>query len=214
MDEAGRGPWAGPVVASAVVLHRAHLPVRIDDSKRLTPLQRTRAFHVILEHADVGFGIVGAETIDRLNILQATLLAMRQAIEDLPSAPDMVMVDGPIAPSIAIPCQPIIRGDQRCYVISCASIMAKVLRDGLMAFYHTLAPSYAFHQHQGYGTALHAQALTQHGPSIFHRRSFQPVLEAVTAQRTVRGDGSVDRSDAAAPAHPLPQFSGSTVLGH
>lgn len=178
VDEAGRGPWAGPVVATAVMLHVPRLSVRIDDSKRLTPLQRTRAFHTILEHADVGVGIVCAEEIDQLNILQATLSAMRQAVDDLPQAPDLILVDGPMSPPVSIPCRPIIRGDQRSYVIGCASIMAKVLRDRLMEFYHDLTPDYAFKQHKGYGTALHAERLRALGPSVFHRRSFRPVAEA------------------------------------
>lgn len=180
VDEAGRGPWAGPVVAAAVILRRSHLSVRIDDSKRLTARQRSRACDAILDHADVGFGIVCAELIDQQNILQATLCAMREAIHDLPMPADLVFVDGPHAPSLQIPCWPIIAGDRRSYVISCASIMAKVLRDRLMAFYHEMVPAYAFNQHQGYGTALHALRLRALGPSIFHRRSFKPVADALS----------------------------------
>ena len=177
VDEAGRGPWAGPVVAAAVILRTRRLPVRIDDSKRLTPLERARAFRVILDHAAVGFGIVCADEIDHRNILQAALLAMQQAMEDLPAPPELFLIDGPIAPRSAIPCRPIVRGDQCSYVIGCASIMAKVLRDRLMAFYHELAPDYALDRHKGYGTALHAQRLRALGPSVFHRRSFRPVRE-------------------------------------
>ena len=176
VDEAGRGPWAGPVVAAAVILHRARLPVHIDDSKRLTPLQRARAFDVILHHADIGFGIACAEEIDRRNILQATLLAMRHAVLDLPATPDLVLVDGHLAPPLAGPCWPIVSGDRLSYPIACASIMAKVFRDRLMAFYHRLEPRYAFHRHKGYGTPLHALRLKRHGPSLFHRHSFKPVL--------------------------------------
>ncbi|MBI4340838.1 MAG: ribonuclease HII [Candidatus Omnitrophica bacterium] len=179
VDEAGRGPWAGPVVAAAVILPVARLPVRIDDSKRLTALQRARAFEVIAERAHVGFGIVCAEGIDRRNILHATLEAMRQAVCDLPSAPDAVLVDGHLAPPLEVPCYPIIRGDQRSYVIACASIMAKVLRDRLMTFYHDLDSRYAFDRHKGYGTSLHAQRLRVWGVSLFHRRSFAPVREAL-----------------------------------
>ena len=182
VDEAGRGPWAGPVVAAAVILHRRRLAVRIDDSKRLTATQRQRAFEAIREHADVGFGIVCAQQIDQVNILQASLTAMRQAIEDLPQPPELVLVDGPIVPRISIPCRPIIHGDRREYVISCASIMAKVLRDRLMAFYHRLDPAYAFHRHKGYGTPLHAARLSSCGPSVFHRRTFRPVREVIAAQ--------------------------------
>lgn len=187
VDEAGRGPWAGPVVAAAVILHRLSLPVRIDDSKRLSPIQRARAFDMILAHADVGFGIVCAEEIDRDNILRATLTAMAQAVRELPVAPERVLVDGAQTPSIDCPCEAIIRGDQTSYVISCASIMAKVLRDRLMEFYHELAPQYAFDQHKGYGTPLHAARLAACGPSVFHRRSFRPVsaVLASAAQEVV-----------------------------
>ena len=177
VDEAGRGPWAGPVVAAAVILRQRRLAVRIDDSKRLTSRQRTRAFHAILEHAEVGFGIVCADEIDRQNILRATLLAMREAVADLPHPPDLVLVDGPVAPPIAIPCWALPHGDRRSYLVGCASITAKVLRDHLMGFYHALIPQYAFHQHKGYGTALHAARLAAFGPSVLHRRSFRPVRD-------------------------------------
>lgn len=134
---------------------------------------------MILAHADVGFGIASADTIDRSNILRATLTAMADAIRDLPTAPGLVLVDGHLPPDIPIPCRPIIRGDATCYVISCASIMAKVLRDRLMEFYHGLCPGYEFDRHKGYGTALHAGRLDALGPSVFHRRTFQPVAAHV-----------------------------------
>ena len=175
VDEAGRGSWAGPVVASAVMLRKPRLAVRIDDSKRLTPLQRARAFDAIVASADIGIGIICSEDIDRWNILRATLLAMEQAIQQLPFLPDLVLIDGTCAPQNATPCWPIIRGDQRSYAISCASIIAKVTRDRLMSFYHAIAPEYDFDQHKGYGTAHHAARLAQHGPSALHRLSFAPV---------------------------------------
>ena len=177
VDEAGCGPWAGPVVAAAVRLHRTRLSVRIDDSKRLSALARARAFDVILTHATVGIGIVCAEEIDRRNILQSTLLAMQQAIENLHEAVDLVLIDGIRTPSIAIPCWPIVRGDQRSYTIACASIVAKVTRDQLMNFYHDLYPVYGFDRHKGYGTRLHVQRLAEHGPSFLHRASFRPVSQ-------------------------------------
>lgn len=180
VDEAGRGPWAGPVVAAAVILQHTPIPARVDDSKRLTPRQRLRAFQAILECAEVGFGIVSASDIDRRNILQATLMAMREAVHGLPvPSAECVLVDGPIAPAVPMPCRPIIRGDQCSLSIACASIMAKVLRDRLMAFYDRLYPHYHFRRHQGYGTALHARQLRLHGPSILHRRSFRPVADAL-----------------------------------
>lgn len=179
VDEAGRGPWAGPVVSAAVILRTARLPVRIDDSKKLTPGQRERACAVILESADVGVGIVSAEVIDRVNILQATLQTMQQAVAELPRTPDLVLVDGVITPPLSVPCWPVVDGDARSYVISCASIVAKVVRDRLMVFYHRLYPSYQFVQHKGYGTLEHAQLLRQWGPSFLHRFSFAPVADAV-----------------------------------
>lgn len=177
-------------MAAAVVIRTRPLPVypvprkpwygvRIDDSKRLTRTQREEAFPVILERAEVGIGIVCARAIDEWNILQATFLAMQEAIHDLPDPPDLVLVDGPRAPDVPMPCWPLIHGDQRSHVISCASIVAKVVRDRLMAFYHELDPRYAFSQHKGYGTALHAMRLKAHGPSVFHRRSFRPLLDAL-----------------------------------
>ncbi|MBI3996141.1 MAG: ribonuclease HII [Candidatus Omnitrophica bacterium] len=191
VDEVGRGPWAGPVVAAAVILHRPRLAVRIDDSKRLTPAQRERACRVILEHAAVGIGIVCAEEIDRRNILHATFCAMQEAVRDLPTAPDLVLVDGHLTPRLSIPCWPIVRGDQRSYVIACASIVAKVFRDACMTFYHQLTPHYAFDRHKGYGTALHTQRLRDAGPSVFHRKSFAPVRSVMAIQA-----GSPDAHDA------------------
>ena len=179
MDEAGRGPWAGPVVAAAVILERRRLPVRIDDSKRLTPRGRARAFEVIAAHAEIGVGILCAEEIDRRNILQATLLAMQEAVLDLSGPADLVLVDGPMAPpSSSPPWWPIVHGDQRSYVIACASIVAKVVRDRLMEFYHDLYPRYGFKQHKGYGTAAHAMCLARFGPCVLHRQSFRPVAQA------------------------------------
>jgi ribonuclease HII len=181
VDEAGRGPWAGPVVAAAVILHRANLPVRIDDSKRLTARQRASAFTVIEANADVGFGIVCADMIDQRNILQATLYAMHVAIAHLPVTPDLALIDGNVIPPSPVPCRALVRGDQRSYVISCASIMSKVLRDSLMVFYDRLAPRYGFKRHKGYGTPFHAQQLQRYGPCVFHRESFRPVRDAKAA---------------------------------
>ena len=185
VDEAGRGPWAGPVVAAAVILRRSRFRVRIDDSKRLTARQRQQAFDVICDQAEVGIGLACAEEIDQRNILQATLTAMRRAIDDLPFAPDLVLVDGTIAPPVAMPCRPIVHGDQRRTVISCASIVAKVVRDRLMDFYDVCAPHHGFAKHKGYGTAFHARQLSLHGPCLFHRRSFRPVRDALVAAHHV-----------------------------
>jgi ribonuclease HII len=183
VDEAGRGPWAGPVVAAAVILPTPLRHVRIDDSKRLSRLQRERAFEAILQRARVGVGIVCAEEIDRRNILQATLAAMAQAVGQLRPAPGLVLVDGALAPPLSMACRPIIGGDGRYGVIACASIVAKVVRDRLMAFYHELFPSYAFIRHKGYGTSLHAERLAALGPSLLHRHSFKPVQAALIVSR-------------------------------
>ena len=187
VDEAGRGPWAGPVVATAVILParltalgaggttRRLLPVRIDDSKRLSPRQRVLAYHIIMKQAIVGVGIVPADSIDADNILQATLQAMVKAVADLSIRPELVLVDGCDAPPIGLPCRPIIGGDRLSYPIACASIIAKVTRDRLMEFYHRLFPAYRFDRHKGYGTALHLHALRTYGPSALHRMTFAPV---------------------------------------
>ena len=175
VDEAGRGPWGGPVVAAAVIPPRRKLGIRIDDSKRLTPRQRALAYHVILEHSLVGVGIVPADVIDAENIRQATLRAMQHAVASLPSIPDLVLVDGNDPPALPMPCQAIVGGDHLSYAIACASIVAKVTRDALMTFYHRVFPAYGFDRHKGYGTSVHAEALSLHGPCLLHRMSFHPV---------------------------------------
>lgn len=188
VDEAGRGPWAGPVVAAAVILHRPRFTARIDDSKKLSPLQRERAFVEILQQAEVGIGIVCAQDIDRLNILQATFLAMRRAIEALSPLPDHALIDGGARPPLPVPCDTLVGGDGRVPAISCASIVAKVVRDRLMRFYHTLWPAYALDEHKGYGTATHLAGLQTQGPCVLHRRSFAPVALVAEAQaRTPAG---------------------------
>ena len=189
MDEVGRGPWAGPVVAAAVVLSPRDLRwrhgpwslagARIDDSKRLTPLQRERACRHILDRADVGVGIVTADVIDASRIHRATFRAMQHAVEALQEPPKLVLVDGAWPLSLACPCHAIIGGDRLQISIACASIVAKVLRDSLMTFYHRLFPDWGFDRHKGYGTALHRAALAQRGPSPLHRASFRPVAEVL-----------------------------------
>ena len=183
VDEAGRGPWAGPVVAAAVILRRNALPgtVRIDDSKRLSPSQRLTAYHAIVRHADVSVGIVPADIIDERNIRQATLHAMREAVERLTAPPDLVLVDGNDPPSLSVPCRTIVHGDRLSYPIACASIIAKVTRDALMAFYHRLFPAYRFDRHKGYGTAEHLDVLRRLGPSLLHRMSFEPIRAVADA---------------------------------
>lgn len=214
VDEAGRGPWAGPVVAAAVLLpasrtrsltHTPHLShVRIDDSKRLSPRQRLWAYQAIVKDAVVGVGIVPADVIDTDNILQATFRAMQQAVADLSRQPELILVDGPHAPNLPMPCWPIIDGDQRSYPIACASIVAKVTRDALMTFYHRLFPHYRFDHHKGYGTALHARRLARWGPSLLHRMSFQPVSRLFTdLQTTTQLVEPIDTDDARPKAREL-----------
>ncbi len=184
IDEAGRGPLAGPVVAATVVL-----PVRcrlsgIDDSKQLSEGERARLYAAILEHA-VGMGVGSADVgeIDRLNILEATKLAMRRAIDQLAPPPDYLLIDAVTLPGIAIPQRPIIKGDSLSLSIAAASIIAKVTRDRLMAEYHDMFPEYDFLSHKGYGTREHLQRLARHGPCSIHRRTFTPVHEAILAAK-------------------------------
>ncbi len=184
IDEAGRGPLAGPVVAAAVVL-----PVRcrlsgINDSKQLSEGERARLYAAILEHA-VGMGIGSADVgeIDRLNILEATKLAMRRAIDQLAPPPDYLLIDAVTLPGIGIPERPIIKGDSLSLSIAAASIIAKVTRDRLMAEYHDMFPEYNFLSHKGYGTREHLQQLARHGPCSIHRRTFTPVHEAILAAK-------------------------------
>lgn len=182
VDEAGRGPWAGPVVAAAVVLQSMSLSVRIDDSKRLSPRQRATAFEYLIEHAQCGVGIVSAQEIDNRNILQATFLAMQKAINELVSPPDLILVDGNLPVPGDIPCWPIVRGDSKSLSIASASIIAKVVRDEIMEFYDDLFPEYFFKRHKGYGTPEHSNTLGRFGPSLLHRFSFAPVRAAKRVQ--------------------------------
>lgn len=176
IDEVGRGPLAGPVVAAAVILPR-HLELPgVRDSKLLSPAQREISCQEILSCATaVGIGCIEPAEIDRVNILQATFKAMILAVESLPSRPDFLLIDGPYQLPLAIPQKGIPRGDQRSLSIAAASIVAKVHRDRLMSQYHELYPAYGFAQNKGYGTAQHLEALRCHGPCPLHRLSFRGV---------------------------------------
>ncbi len=176
IDEAGRGPLAGPVVAAAVVLpENPDLP-GLRDSKKLTAVQRERLAAIIRAKA-LGFGIgwVDAQEIDRINILQATFKAMVQAVQSLCTPPEYLLIDGPYQLPLPIPQEGIPGGDQTCASIAAASIVAKVHRDRLMMEYDGLYPVYGFGKHKGYGTAAHCGALEKHGPCPIHRRSFRRV---------------------------------------
>jgi len=175
IDEAGRGPLAGPVVAAAVVLDKGRVPDGIDDSKKLDEAARERLFDAIMASAVVGIGLCDHEEIDRLNILQATLLAMRRAVDALPAPPDHALVDGNIAPILPCGVTTVVSGDARAISIAAASIIAKVTRDRMMVGYCAQYPGYGFSRHKGYGTAMHRDALTRLGPCTIHRLSFAPV---------------------------------------
>jgi len=176
VDEVGRGALAGPVFAAAVVLDGTGDYGSIRDSKVLSA--RKRRFLAERIHAEalgVGFGRVSESEIDRINILQATHKAMHQAVANLPVSPDMVLVDGFLLPGLEMPCIGIINGDSRSYSIAAASIVAKVKRDAFMTSLASEYPQYGFDRNMGYGTELHRRALTCHGPSPCHRRTFQGV---------------------------------------
>lgn len=178
VDEAGRGPLAGPVVAAACILPLKNLGIRgINDSKLLTPQVREKLFLRITDDPRISFGIgiVQPSIIDQINIYQATIQAMLQAIAQLQPDPDMLLVDGLKLPHAYIECEKIIQGDSKSMSIAAASILAKVTRDRIMCEYHEKFPEYGFHQHKGYGTERHMEALLKHGPCEIHRFSFEPV---------------------------------------
>ena len=178
VDEVGRGPLAGPVVAAAVILPRDGIGQELFDSKRIPARKRESLSRAILSEAlGVGVGIVGQEEIDLLNILEATLKAMVLAVENLPVPPDFILVDGPHGPKIPIPQKPILKGDQLSSSIAAASIVAKVTRDRLMQECHREYPQYNFAKHKGYGTKEHRQAIEKFGVCELHRKTFRGVKE-------------------------------------
>ncbi len=176
VDEAGRGPLAGPVVAAAVMLHPERPIKGLQDSKLLTPFRRAELFVRILDEAmAVGVGSVGPETIDRINILEATRRAMLGAISALPVPPEMVLIDALRLAVLPCPQRSLIHGDRRSASIAAASIVAKVTRDRLMAEYGRQFPQYGFARHKGYPTPAHQVALAKYGPCAVHRRTFHGV---------------------------------------
>lgn len=177
IDEAGRGPLAGPVVAAACILPRGLLIEGVNDSKKLTEKVRERLFHRLTSDPSInyGVGIIGPEEIDRINIYQATIQAMWQAVDQLSVSPDYLLIDGMGLTHASIPCLKIIKGDQLSLSIAAASIIAKETRDRLMRRYHEQWPVYGFDQHKGYGTERHLEALDRHGPCPIHRYTFEPV---------------------------------------
>jgi ribonuclease HII len=176
VDEVGRGPLAGPVVAAAVILPANRRIKGLRDSKLLTPDQREILFPVIQDAAEaVGIGIVEAPVIDRINILEATRHAMLEALSKLPSPPDLVLIDAIRLPTLPIQQQPIIKGDRLSATIAAASIIAKVTRDRLMLEYDQVYPEYGFARHKGYATEEHLRAIDRFGPCPIHRRTFHGV---------------------------------------
>lgn len=176
VDEAGRGPLAGPVVAAAVILDELNPIQGLADSKKLTALRREKLFDEIRAKAlCCSIALASAEEIDTLNILQATMLAMKRAVEGLRLRPNKVLVDGNRLPSLEILAEAIVKGDALVPCISAASILAKVYRDRWCAEFHLEYPQYGFARHKGYGTVAHLAALREHGACPQHRRTFSPV---------------------------------------
>lgn len=172
-DEAGRGPLAGPVYAAAVILPRGFLPEGLNDSKKLSPAKRERLYEEIRAQAQA-FAVARAEVeeIERLNILEAAMLAMRRAIAGLQQVPDAALVDGPIARNFPLPAFPVVGGDGKCPSIAAASILAKVERDRNCLELDALYPQYGFAVHKGYATKAHREAILRYGPCPAHRKSF------------------------------------------
>lgn len=173
VDEAGRGPLAGPVYAAAVILPRDAVIEGLNDSKKLTEKKREALFDVITERAlTYGIALASVEEIEKLNILNATFLAMNRAIDKLDPIPELALIDGNRSTGIAMPSRCVVKGDSRCADIAAASILAKVSRDRYMLTLAEKYPQYHFEQHKGYGTKLHYEALREYGPSPEHRPSF------------------------------------------
>ena len=176
IDEAGRGPLAGPVVAACVVLHKNLTIKGVNDSKKLSPKKRNELFDIIIENAaDVSVGIVNEQDIDKLNILQATFLAMKRAVGNLKVIPDQLLVDGPYSNIKMFSVETIIKGDSKSASVASASIIAKVTRDRIMEEYHKIYPEYNFIKHKGYGTKFHIEQLLKYKASPIHRKSFKIV---------------------------------------
>lgn len=173
IDEAGRGPLAGPVVAGAVILKSAKFTERIDDSKKLTAGQRQRAFGEISKKAVIGIGVIDNDIIDKVNIAKATILAMKQALFNLFVKPDFLLIDGILNIGAGVPCEYIISGDAKSLSIAAASIVAKVTRDNIMFGFQKQYPQYCFDIHKGYATRNHFWLIKKFGPFPLHRKSFR-----------------------------------------
>lgn len=177
VDEVGRGPLAGPVVAAAVILPEGFASAEINDSKLLSDARRRKLLPVIIAMADVGIGVVSVEQIDRINILKANELAIKLAIEDLDGTPDLILMDGKPARGLTVPQRAIVKGDRLSLSIAAASIVAKVTRDQMMLEFDKKYPQYEFAKNKGYGTLEHMSSIKKFGVTPIHRRSFAPVAE-------------------------------------
>jgi ribonuclease HII len=176
VDESGRGPLAGPVVACAAILKKNSFTAKIADSKKLSYSARHKAFGQIIERANLGVGIADSRLIDKKNILQATIIAIKRALANLKLKPEYLLVDGKFKEQVLIyPCRTVVGGDGLCLSIACASIVAKVVRDNLMAYYAAHYPYYGFEHNRGYCTKEHIRAIRRYGLSPIHRRSFRPI---------------------------------------
>ena len=192
VDEAGRGPLAGPVVAAAVILPNYYDLKGLDDSKKLTPKKRSQLFVEIQHQATaIGVGVVTAAEIDKTNILQATQQAMKMALGRLKPRPDQAVIDGHALPTQIIPNKGVIKGDQTVDVIKAASIIAKVTRDNMMEQYDIIFPAYGFRKHKGYGTREHMDKLRLNKACVIHRKSFKPVASAMPTLSWLRKEGGI-----------------------
>ena len=204
VDEAGRGPLAGPVVAGAVVIEQSFLEEQaggllrdLTDSKQLTPAQRDFFYRLLLDspHVAAGVGISEVEEIDRVNILNATHLAMARAVASLSAPPDHLLVDGLFVPGLPCGSTPIVDGDAKSLSIAAASVVAKVTRDRMMGEMDRIYPGYGFAAHKGYGTKSHTQALLERGPTPIHRRTFRPVRDIVRIREWIERNGASAGAD-------------------
>lgn len=195
VDEAGRGPLAGPIVAAAVILRRNHNVIGLDDSKKLSKLRREKLFYDIIDNADIGIGITSHRIIDKINILEATYRSMRISINGLNKKPSKALIDGFKIPEINIQNEGIIGGDSKVESISAASIIAKVVRDKFMEMVDPIFPEYEFYKHKGYGTKKHIEILKQIGPSEIHRKTFAPVKYNLKSLKKLNNKIASNNSD-------------------
>ncbi len=179
VDEAGRGPWAGPVVAAAVILDETNYPDGLNDSKKLSAQKRDLLFKEICEKAIVGIGIADVARIDEMNILHASLWAMSEAVKDLSQVPNVLLIDGNKAPKIDCPCELIVKGDSKSCSIAAASIIAKVTRDRILETLALEYPDYGWETNKGYGTKDHRDGIARVGVCEHHRRSYKPIQQAL-----------------------------------